>query len=147
MTTGRLLVRKIKNGEMKMSRNVIGLVAALLLAGTAFAAGANSGNLHLDKAVTVQGKELKSGEYRVRWNATGDNVQLNITDVKNGVTTVSARIVPVSEKNQHDGYVIRDQNGSSALTQIFFGGKNYELHLDEEAAMMTPSATSDSSNK
>ena len=35
-----------------MSRNVIGLVGALLLAGTAFAASGNSGNLHLNKAVT-----------------------------------------------------------------------------------------------
>jgi len=130
-----------------MSRNVIGLMAALLLAGTAFAANANSGNLHLDKAVTVQGKQLKSGEYRVQWNATGDTAELKITDAKKSVTTVTARVVPVSEKKQGDGYVTRDQNGSSALTQIFFGGKNYELHLDEEAAMMTPSATGDSSNK
>jgi len=128
-----------------MLRNVMGLIGALLLAVTATAAGANSGNLHLDKAVTVQGKQLKSGEYRVQWNATGDSVELNITGAKRTVTTVTAHVVPVNGKNESDGYVTRDQNGSNVLTQIFFGGKNYELHLDEEAAMM-PSASGDSSN-
>lgn len=129
-----------------MSRNVIGLIGALLLAGAAFAANANSGNLHLEKTVTVQGKQLESGEYRVQWDATGDTVELNITDAKRTVTTVTARVVPVSWKNESDGLVTRDQNGSNALTQIFFRGKNYELHLDEEAAM-TPSSTGDVSNK
>lgn len=128
-----------------MSRNVIGLVGALLLAGTAFAASGNSGNLHLNKAVTVQGKQLKSGEYRVQWDSTGSTVELNLTDAKKSVTTVTARVVPVSEKNQGDGYVTRSQDGSSALTQIFFRGKSYELHLDEEAAM-TPPSTGNSSN-
>jgi len=129
-----------------MSRNVIGLIGALLLAGAAFAASANSGNLHLEDTVTVQGKQLKSGEYRVQWDATGDTVELNITDAKRTVTTVTARVVPVSRKNESDGHVTRDQNGSNALTQIFFRGKNYELHLDEEAAM-TPHSTGDISNK
>ncbi len=128
-----------------MSRNVIGLIGALLLAGAAFAANANSGNLHLEKAVTVQGKQLESGEYRVQWDATGDTVELNITDAKRNVTTVTARVVPVSWKNESDGHVTRDQNGSNALTQIFFRGKNYELHLDDQAAMM-PASTGDSSN-
>jgi len=128
-----------------MSRNVMGLIGVLLLGGTAFAAGANSGNLHLDKAVTVQGKQLQSGEYRVQWNATGDTVQLNITDAKRRVTTVTARVVPVSGKNESDGHVTRDQNGSKALTEIFFRGKNYELQLEDQSAMM-PASTGDSSN-
>jgi hypothetical protein len=129
-----------------MSRNVIGLIGALLLAGTAFAAGANSGNLHLDKAVTVQGKQLKSGEYRVQWNATGDTVQLNITDEKRIVTTVTAHVVAVGSKNESDGHVTREENGSNTLTQISFRGKNYELHLDDQAAVI-PASSGDSSNK
>ena len=129
-----------------MSRNVIGLMGALLLASAAFAANANSGNLHLEKAVTVQGKQLKSGDYRVQWDATGDTVELNITDAKRTVTTVTARVVPVSWKNESDGHVTRDQNGSSALTRIFFRGKAYELHVDEEAAE-TASSTGVISNK
>ena len=129
-----------------MSRKVIGLMAALLLAGTAFAANANSGNLHLDTAVTVQGKQLKSGNYRVRWNTTDGTVELNITDAKKNVTTAIARVVPVSEKKQKDGHVTRHQDGSVALTQIFFSGKNYELHLDDEAAMTPPSTGDSSSN-
>jgi type 1 fimbria pilin len=129
-----------------MSRNVIGLIGALLLAGTAFAAGANSGNLHLDKAVTVQGKQLESGEYRVRWNATGDTVQLNITDEKRNVTTVTAHVVAVGSKNESDGHLTRDENGSTTLTQISFRGKNYELHLDDQVAAI-PESSGDSSNK
>lgn len=129
-----------------MSRNVIGLIGALLLAGTAFAAaGTNSGNLHLETAVTVQGKQLKSGEYRVQWNATGDTVQLNITNEKKMVTTVTAHVVAVPSKNDGDGHVTRDENGSNTLTRIFFRGKNYELHLEDQVAT-TPALSSDSAN-
>ena len=130
---------------MKMSKSVIGLMGALLLAGTAFAGATRSGNLHLDKTVTVQGKQLKSGEYRVQWSGTGDIVELSIVDGRKTVAAVTARVVPVSEKNRGDGHVTRDQNGSTVLTQISFGGKNYELHLDDEAAM-TPASGANSSN-
>jgi len=126
-----------------MSRSIFGLMAALLLGGTAFAANANSGNLHLQSAVTIQGKQLKAGEYRVQWNSTGSTVELNITDAKKNAITVTAHVVPVSEKNQGDGHTTRNQDGMSALTQIFFRGKNYELHLDDEAAM-TPAPAGDS---
>ena len=129
-----------------MSRNVIGLIGALLLAGTAFAVGANSGNLHLDQAVTVQGKQLKSGEYRVQWNGTGDTVQVNITDENRVVTTLTAHVIAVASKNESDGHVIRDADGSNTLTQIFFRGKNYGLHLDDQMAP-TPASSGDSSNK
>jgi hypothetical protein len=99
----------------------------------------------LDKTVTVQGKQLKSGEYRVQWSGTGDTVELNIVDGRKTVATVTAHVVPVSEKNGSDGHLTQDQNGSTALTGVFFRGKNYELHLDDEAAM-TPASAGTSSN-
>ena len=131
---------------MKMSKSVIGLMGALLLAGTAFAGATSSGKLHLDKTVTVQGKQLKSGEYRVQWSGTGDIVELSIVDGRKTVATLAARVVPVSEKNRGDGHVTRDQSGSTVLTLIFFDGKNYELHLDDEAAMTPTSAATSSNN-
>ena len=132
---------------MKMSRNVIGLMGALLLAGAAFAGSTSSGALHLDKTVTVQGKQLKSGEYRVQWSGTGDTVELNIVDGrKTTVATLKAHVVPVSEKHEGDGHLTQDQNGSTALTGVFFRGKNYELHLDDEAAMTPASAETSSNN-
>lgn len=146
-TTRRVLVTQITNGaRKKMSRNAINLIGALLLAGTTFAAGANSGNLHLGEAATVQGKQLKSGEYHVRWNGTGDTVELNITDEKKDVTTVTAHVVAVGWKNESDGHVTREENGTNTLTQIFFRGKNFELHLDDQVATI-PTSSGDSSNK
>jgi hypothetical protein len=130
---------------MKMSRNVMSLMGALLLAGAAFAGTTSSGTLHLEETVTVQGKQLKPGDYRVQWEGTGDTVELNIVYGRKSVATVTARVVPVSEKNESNGHVTRDQNGSTVLTQIFFRGKNYELHLDDAPAM-TPVSSGNSSN-
>ena len=121
---------------MKGSRNLVTLVgASLLLAASAFAAGTGKGTLHLFESVEVQGKQLPPGDYKVEWNGEGPNVELNITSGRQTVASVPALVVTVSEKNRTDGYASKQSNdGKNALTEIFFGGKNYELRVGDQAS-------------
>jgi hypothetical protein len=123
---------------MKSSRNILGFVgASLLLAVSAMAAGTNKGTLRLYDNVSVQGKQLTPGDYKVEWNGEGPEVQVNIVSGKNTVATVPARVVPVT-KNDQDGYSADNQNGNNTLKEIFFHGKNYELQIESASGTGTP---------
>jgi hypothetical protein len=116
---------------MKSSRKIVGLVgASLLLAVSAMAGTENKGTLRLYDNVSVQGKQLSPGTYKVEWNGQGPEVQLNILDGKNTVATVPARIVPVTTKNVQDGYTADNENGSRTLKELFFHGKSYQLEIE-----------------
>lgn len=121
---------------MKLSRNLFSLtLASLLFAGGAFAAPASKGTLKLFEPVTVQGKQLAPGQYTVQWNGEGPNVQVHITDGRNAVTAVPARIVQVAAKNKTSGYSSeKEQDGRNELTNLFFEGKAYELQIAQSAS-------------
>jgi len=121
---------------MKGSRNLVILAgASLLLAASAFAAGTGKGTLHLYESMDVQGKQLPPGDYKVEWNGEGPNVELSITEGKKTVASVPAQVVTVAEKNTSDGYASKKlDDGKSALTEIFFHGKDFELRLGDQAS-------------
>ena len=59
---------------MRISRSFIGFAGAMLLvASGAFAPNATKGTLRLYETVSVQGKQLPPGNYKVEWNGTGAN--------------------------------------------------------------------------
>ena len=104
--------------------------ASLLLAASAFAAGTGKGSLHLYESVEVQGKQLGPGDYKLEWNGEGPKVELNITQGKKTVATVPAELITVARKNPTDGYSSQKaEGGQPALSEIFFGGKTYEVRL------------------
>jgi len=116
---------------MKSSRKIVGLVgASLLLAVSVMAGTENKGTLRLYDNVSVQGKQLSPGTYKVEWNGQGPEVQLNILDGKNTVATVPARIVPVTTRNDQDGYTADNENGNRTLKELFFHGKSYQLEIE-----------------
>lgn len=120
---------------MRLSRNVFSLGAAsLLLATSALAAGANKGTLHLYEIVTVQGKQLAPGDYKVEWNGQGPEVELSIEQGKQTVVSVPAHVTPVVEKNASDGYAAKQEGSQNVLSEIFFHGKNYELEIGDQSA-------------
>jgi hypothetical protein len=121
---------------MKLSRSLFTLAAVSLLssAGT-FAAPTTKGNLKLYEPVNVQGKQLAPGEYSLQWSGDGPNVELTIASGRRDVATVSAQVVPVTEKNKTNGYTSRrDPDGTSALTEIFLQGRAYEIRVGEPSA-------------
>lgn len=119
---------------MKTSRMYKGLLLglALLLATSAFAA--NKGSLQVTDTFTVAGKQLAPGEYKVTWEGTGSNVDLNIMKGKSVVATVPARVVALDRAPNDDAAVVNNNtDGSRSLAEIRFSGKKFALAIGSES--------------
>ncbi len=120
---------------MKVSKMYKGLLLglALLLATNAFAA--NKGSLQVSDPVTVSGKQLAAGDYTVKWEGAGPNVELNILQGKNIVATVPARLIDLNRSSDNNAAVTTlNGDGSKVLSEIRFSGKKYALAIGEESA-------------
>ena len=129
---------------MKFGNTSKGLLLglALLLATSAFAA-ANKGSMQLLDPVTVSGKQLPAGDYSVKWDGNGPNVELSILRGSKVVATTPARLIDLSAKPNSDAAVIKNnEDGSRSLTEIHFGGKKYALAIGQETASMDGSGNS-----
>jgi hypothetical protein len=116
---------------------------AVLLATSAFAA--NKGSVQFVDPVTVSGKQLPAGDYSVKWDGNGPNVELNIFKGKKVVATTPARLIDLSQTPNSDAAVVKsNDDGSKSLAEIRFGGKKYALAIGQETASM---GGSDSSSK
>jgi hypothetical protein len=123
----------------KISKGVL-LGLALLLATSGFAA--NKGSLQLDNPVTVNGKSLAAGEYIVKWDGAGPNVELNIMKGKNIVATVPARTLELEQSPNRDAVVTNtNSDGHKSLSEIRFSGKKYAFAVNNESAKAESSGT------
>lgn len=123
---------------MKLANVSKGLLLSmtLLLTTSLFAANKNQGSLSTLSAVTVNGKALPAGDYSVKWEGTGSNVQLNIFKGKEVVATAPARLVNLDQSASGDAAVVKDNgNGSKSLAEIRFSGKKYALQIGDEGTM------------
>ena len=115
---------------------------ALLLATSAFAAS-NKGSMQLLDPVTVSGKQLPAGDYSVKWDGTGPNVELSILRGSKVVATTPARLIDLNQKTNGDAAVVKNNDdGSKSLSEIRFGGKRYVLAIGQETASMEGSGSS-----
>ena len=106
---------------------------ALLLAASVFAA--NKGSLQVSDPVTVNGKQIPAGEYTVKWDGTGPNVELNILRGKNVVASVPARMIDRNQSPDRDSVVtFVNDDGHKSLSEIRFSGKKYVLAIGSESA-------------
>jgi hypothetical protein len=121
---------------MKFSVKAVTVLVALLLATGAFAASdTHKGTLQVFDPVQVNGKQLAAGQYDVKWEGDGPNVQVSIARGKKVLATVPAHVVDLQEKAPTDTSVVnKNDDGSRSLTQIRFGGKKYALSIGEESA-------------
>lgn len=115
---------------MKIATVTKSLVAglALLLASSAFAA--SKGHLALQGPTTVNGTQLKAGDYKVQWEGTGPEVQLSIMQGKKVLATVPAKIVELKTPAQNDSATVNNNtDGTSSLAGVRFAGKTTALEL------------------
>jgi len=120
---------------MKASKISKGLLLglALLLATSVFAT--NKGSLQVSDPVTVNGKQIAAGEYTVKWEGNGPDVELNILRGKNVVATVPARMVDLDQTPSRDSAVtLVNPDGHKSLNEIRFSGKKYALAIGAESA-------------
>jgi hypothetical protein len=115
---------------------------ALLLATSAFAAANNKGSVEFLTPVTVGGKQLPAGDYSVKWDGNGPNVELNILKGNKVVLTTPARLIDLGQKPDSSAAVVKqDSDGSRSLTEIHFSGKKYALAIGSESASMDGSSS------
>jgi hypothetical protein len=120
--------------------------SSLLLSVSAFAGNSNKKSLHLYENVTVEGKQLPAGDYKVEWTGTGSDVTLNILKGKETVASVPARIVPVNVAFQEDGYTATAQkDGTQSVTQLFFTGQKFDLQIGQASSANTTSGAATTS--
>lgn len=120
---------------MKLSRVSKGLVLglALLLATSAFAS--NTGSLNVQETIMVSGKQLPAGDYKVKWDGTGSNVEVSIVKGKTVLATAPARLIDLKESSGSDAAVVRkNDDGSRSLSEIRFSGKKFALAIGNEQA-------------
>jgi len=107
---------------------VMGL--ALLLASSAFAA--SKANMTLNHPTTVNGTQLKAGDYKLEWEGSGPDVQVSIIQGKNVVAKVPAKVVELNSKAANDAAVLKSNaDGTTSLTEARFAGKNFSLKMGQ----------------
>ena len=124
----------------KISKGLL-LGLALLLATSVFAA-TNKGSLRVTDPLTVNGKQLPVGDYTVKWDGAGPNVELNIMRGKNVVATVPARMVDLDQSPNRDSLITTvNSDGRKSLNEIRFSGKKYALAINAESAKAESNGT------
>ena len=109
---------------------VVGL--ALTLACSAFAA--SKANLTLNNPTSINGTQLKAGDYKLEWDGSGPNVELSIMQGKKVVTKVPAKIVDLGKASSNDSALLhQNDDGSTTLAGVRFQGKKYALELGESS--------------
>ena len=106
------------------------LTLALVLASSAFAA--TKANLHVNNTLTVNGANLKPGDYKLQWEGNGPDVEVSILQGKNVVAKVPAKVVDLTAAPQSDATVTRHNNdGSSSLAGVRFEGKKFAIEVPD----------------
>lgn len=105
------------------------LTLALSLATSAFAAGTtHKGTFSISDPVQVSGKQLPAGEYVIKWDGAGPDVQASITQNGKVVATVPAKVVELPEKSYRSTTEVQNgASGNGTLSQVHFSGKKYAL--------------------
>lgn len=109
---------------------VLGL--AVLLATSAFAS--NKGTLTLQEAVQVNGTQLPAGEYQVRWEGTGSNVEVSFLKGKKEVAKASGKLVDLPKASGYDSSVVNHSGGTATLAEIRFANRKTAVAIGGEAA-------------
>ena len=122
------------------------LVLALTLATSAFAGDSHRGSVEFFNPVQINGQQLPAGEYQVKWQGTGSNVEMSLIKGNKVLATAPATLVDLDSKAQSDSALISNNaDGSRSLSQIRFGGKKYALTVGREAAQNQSKSSGDAS--
>ena len=122
---------------------VLGL--AVLLATSAFAS--DKGSLQVREAIEVNGQRLAPGEYQVRWDGTGSNVEVSFMQGKKEVAKTSATVVSLDKAYEHDSAIIERTAGKPTVSEVRFAGKKYALTIGATEKASMSGSGSGSSNK
>jgi hypothetical protein len=128
---------------MKLSKSskIVVLGLAVLLATSAFASS-SKGSLQVTNGMTIAGKQLPAGEYKVQWDGSGPDVEVNIMHGNKVVATVPAHLIELAQSPNGNAAVTKTtSDGTKAVSEIRFSGKKYALALGDESANASSSGS------
>jgi hypothetical protein len=109
---------------------VMGL--GLLLTSGAFAA--TKADLTLQSPTTINGAQLKPGDYKLQWEGSGPNVEVSIQQGKKVIAKVPAKVVDLNVPSQNNAAVLKmNGDGTSTLAGARFEGKKFALEIGESS--------------
>lgn len=104
---------------------VLGL--AVLLATSAFAI--NKGSLHVQNPVEINGQQLAAGDYQLRWEGMGSNVEVSVMQGSKEVAKTPAKVIELNQAPSRDASVVDHSGGKASVSEVRFAGKKYALAL------------------
>jgi len=118
-----------KEDRMKLNNlaKAVMLGLAVFVATGAFAS--NKGNLHITEAVEVNGQQIPAGDYTIRWEGTGSNVELSIMQGRKELAKTKAKEVELEQASAYDAAVLQRNNGRASVSEIRFAGKKTALDI------------------
>jgi hypothetical protein len=127
---------KLNNLALNSLTKTVVLGLAVLLASSAFAS--NKGTVELRESSEINGQQLAAGEYQVRWDGTGSNVEVSFMRGRKEVLKTSAKVVELDQAYGYDSAVVDHASGKATISEIRFAGKKYALAISPtEKAEMT----------
>ena len=131
---------KLNNLALNHLAKTVVLGLAVLLASSAFAS--NKGTLRVHEALEVNGQQLAAGEYQLRWDGTGSNVEVSFMQGRKEVAKASAKVVALDKASDYDAAIVDHSSGKATVTEVRFAGKKYALALGAtEKAEMSGDST------
>jgi hypothetical protein len=118
---------KLNNLALNHLAKTVVLGLAVLLASSAFAS--NKGSLQVREPFEVAGQQLAPGNYQVRWDGTGSNVEVSFMQGKKEVAKVSAKVVALDKAYDYDSAVVDHASGKATVSEVRFAGKKYALAI------------------
>lgn len=104
---------------------VLGL--AVLLASSAFAS--NKGSLQVRESFEINGQQLAPGDYDVRWDGSGSNVEVTFIKNHKEVAKTSAKVIALDKAYGYDSAVVDHTSGKATVSELRFAGKKFALAI------------------
>ena len=118
---------KLNNLALNHLAKTVVLGLAVLLASSAFAS--NKGTLQAHETLVVNGQQLAAGQYQLRWDGAGSNVEVSFMRGRKEVAKASARVVTLDRASDYDAAIVDHSSGKAIVTEVRFAGKKYALAL------------------
>ena len=118
---------KLNNLALNHLAKTVVLGLAVLLATSAFAS--NKGTLRVRETLEVNGQQLAAGEYQLRWDGSGSNVEVSFMQGKKEVAKTSAKLVNLDKASDYDAALVDHSSGKAIVTEVRFAGKKYALAI------------------
>jgi hypothetical protein len=117
---------------MKFSMvRVLAVLIALTLTVSASADGGKT-TIKLFQSVSLNGKTLAAGEYKVKWERHSADADITFSQGKQAITTVRGKFVEREKPSPYTAVVTKaNSDGTETITELRFEGKKEVLVLAE----------------